>query len=720
MAILSKIRDRSIALIAVIGLALFAFVLDPSTLTDFFNSTKINEVGEVDGETISRLEYAEALDTYKTRINGKVSDMQAAKTVWENILKDKIYTKQLELAGVTIGEDDVLNTIINSSFVQTNPQFLNEAGLFDKDSFMQFLKDTKESEDQNLWNAWNNYINEVASNLKRDTYDNLIKVGLGASLKEGEYSYQEDNDLISADFVFIPYTSIPDSLVSVTKKDVEAYIDDNPTEYEVEASRDIAYIKFDISPTDEDKEDIKNEVGSYLEDREDINKATAQKITIQGLKNTDDYAMFFEENTSDIPMQEKYYLKDELPKSISEAVFSGSVNETFGPYEDNNFFKISKITEIYYRPDSVRASSIFMPFIGSQGAIATTTKTEEQAKASIDSIYKLVRRNKKKFAQVASEINTDRSKDQGGDIGWTQHSLSFNSPNFDSELASFLFNNRTGKVGVVKSKYGYHILRIDEQKNRQKGVRMITFGREILPSQETENTAFQNAEKFALDISKEDNNFYDVAKERLYTSRPVVGLKIMDDKVPGFIEPQRQIVTWAFGSETNVGDFQRFDVDNGYVVVLLTNKSEKGLINPSKAINRVRPILLKEKKAALIESKMNGTTLDEIAKNNNVSINKMNNIALKSPSITGVGFEPKVVGAMYFAEENKLFNKVVGDKGVFAFVLTKKEKASVLPNYDSYRQRLAQDRKNKVVKIFDALKKVSDIEDNRAAFHGVQ
>ena len=50
----------------------------------------------------------------------------------------------------------------------------------------------------------------------------------------------------------------------------------------------------------------------------------------------------------------------------------------------------------------------------------------------------------------------------------------------------------------------------------------------------------------------------------------------------------------------------------------------------------------------------------------------------------------------------------------------KKEKASVLPNYDSYRQRLAQDRKNKVVKIFDVLKKVSDIEDNRAAFHGVQ
>ena len=207
MAILSKIRDRSIALIAVIGLALFAFVLDPSTLTDFFDSSKINEVGEVDGESVSRQEYAEALDTYKTRNNSSMSNMQAAKIVWENILKDKIYTKQLDQSGVTIGETDVTN-IINSPSVQRNPQFLNEAGLFDRDSFMQFLKDTKESEDKNLWNAWSNYINEVGANLKRDTYNNLIKSGLGASLKEGEYTYQEDNDLVSADFVFIPYTPI--------------------------------------------------------------------------------------------------------------------------------------------------------------------------------------------------------------------------------------------------------------------------------------------------------------------------------------------------------------------------------------------------------------------------------------------------------------------------------------------------------------------------------
>ena len=446
-------------------------MLDPSTLTDFFDSSKINEVGEVDGESISRQEYAEALDTYKTRNNSNISNMQAARTVWDNILRDKIFNKQIDQAGVTVGEMDILNTIINSPSVQGNPQFLNEAGLFDKDIFMQFLKDTKESDDQNLWNAWSNYINEIGSNLKRDTYNNLIKSGLGASLKEGAYTYQEDNDLLSADLVYIPYSSVPDSLVSVSTSEVETYIKNNPSAHKVEASRDIAYVKFDILPTDEDKENIKNDVASFLEDRKDINKATAQEIVIKGLKNSTDYAVFFEENSSDIPVQQAYYMKDKLPKAISEEVMKGKVNATFGPYVDGNYFKISKITEVFSRPDSVKASSIFIPFIGSQGATPTTTKTEAQAKVSIDSIYKLVRRSKNKFSEVASVINTDPSKDKGGDIGWISHDASYNSERFDLDLATFMFENKRGKVGVVKSKFGYHIIRIDEQRNRQKGVK---------------------------------------------------------------------------------------------------------------------------------------------------------------------------------------------------------------------------------------------------------
>lgn len=719
MAILSKIRDRSVILIAVIGLALFAFVLDPSTLTDFFDSSKINTVGKVDKEAISTQEYAEALDTYKARSNRGVSEMQTAGIVWENILKDKIYAKQLEKAGVTIGETDVLNAIINSPSVQRNPRFLNEVGVFDENIFLQFLKEVKESEDQNFREAWDSYINEVGTNLKRDTYDNLVKAGLGASLKEGEYTYREENDLVNADFIFIPYTSIPDSLVSITDSEISSYIKKNASEYEVEASRDISYVKFDISPTKEDKEAIRSEVGRSLKDRDGFNKATAQKMILRGLKNTTNYPVFFEENNSDLPEKEIHYMEKELPLAISREVLKGKLNDTFGPYEDNDYYKISKITAFFSRPDSVKASSILIPYLGSLAATATTTETEEQAKFSADSIYELVKLDKEKFTQVASEINTDGSKEKGGDIGWNTHDRSFNTDRFDADLAAFMFDNKPGNVGVVKSKYGYHVIRIDEQTKRQKGVSMVTFGIEITPSQETENTIFQNVEKFALDISSKESNFYDAVEENSYQSKPAIGLNIMDDRVPGLLGTQRQIITWAFGSNTKVGDSQRFDIDNGYVVAFLTNITKKGLMNSSKVTNRVKPILLKEKKAAIIHEKMTGATLNDIATANNISPQKISNMTLKSPTITGIGFEPKIIGAMYYAKEKKLYKRVDGNKGVFAFVVTKKEAAVSLPNYESFRTQLSEERKNSVVTIFESLKKCAEVEDRRARFHGV-
>ena len=192
MAVLSKIRDRSLFLILVIGLALFAFVLDPSTLTDFFNSSKINEIGEVNGETISRQEFIQELDSYRQQNGGRVSDIQAAKVVWDNMLRKKIYQKQLIEAGITIGEEDVWNEIISAPFVQNNPQYQNELGQFDENKFKTFLADTKEN-NQPLWIQWSNYMTQVRDNAETNTYNNLVSAGLGASLKESEFEYLIDN-----------------------------------------------------------------------------------------------------------------------------------------------------------------------------------------------------------------------------------------------------------------------------------------------------------------------------------------------------------------------------------------------------------------------------------------------------------------------------------------------------------------------------------------------
>lgn len=693
MAVLSKIRERSMFLIIIIGLALFAFVLDPSTLGDFFNSSKVNEIGEINGEAISRQEFANELEAYKQQSGGRVSEMQAAKTVWDNIVRKKIYANQLEEAGITIGEADVWNEIVSASFVQNNPQYQNEAGLFDESKFKQFLATQKDGKTQ-LWSQWSAYMSQIRDNSERNTYNNLVTAGLGASLKEGENEYMIDNTKLNAQFVYVPYTSIADSLVKIKKSEVEAYIQSHSDEFKVEATRDISYVKFDITATPEDEQAIKNEVATLVAD----------------FKTTDNDAVFLSENDSDSNANPNFQYKSSVNQVIADQLFSGNKGDVVGPYKDKGFFKISKVTEVVEMPDSVRASHILIPFVGSQRVAPDVTRTEEEAKKLADSLLTVVKRRRSKFSDLAKEFSSDKgSGAKGGDLDW------FNYTRMTPAFRDYTFTGKKGDIDVVKSPFGFHIIKIDNQKNKQKVLKLATYSRKIVPSEATENTVFRQAEEFALAVSKA-SNFSDVVKEKNYSSKPAVGLKSLDENVPG-LGNQRQIVSWAFNSDSEVNSFKRFDLEGSHVVAYITASAEKGLMSVEKGINRVRPILMNEKKAAFLKDKLNGSDLQEIAKTNSTSVRNANNITLKSPTLSGVGVEPKIVGAMFNAELNKVYNSIEGNKGVYAFKVTNKELPTALPNYDSNRKRIAEARKRLTFKIYEAIKKASDIEDNRTVMY---
>ena len=694
------------ALILVIGLALFAFVLDPSSIQDFFNSTKVNTVGEVGGEVISRKDFSEALEAYKAQVGNRLTDMQASKIVWDNLVRERIYKTQLAAAGINVGENDVWTALIQNQSVRTNQQFLNAAGLFDENKLKEFLALAK-SDDPATWNAWANFMGQLKSGLETSTYNSLITAGVGASLKEGELKYVTDNTKINAQYVYVPFTTVADSLVTVTKSEIEAYIKANPTSFKVEASADIRYVKFDIIPTKADEDAIKKEVGDLLND----------KNGVKGFKNTENVAEFFADNNSDIALTSGYDFKNTVSAVIAEQVFKGKKDDVFGPYKDRGFFKVSKIQEIVQIPDSVKGAHILIPFIGSLSATQDTKRTEAQAKKTADSIFKLVRRNKKKFATIADEMNNDITKDKGGDIGWITKDVAFN-PNFDKDFANFLFFNKKGTIKVIKSRFGYQVIRIDESKNKQRAVKLATFGRKIEASQATENTIFQNAETLALALSN-GKNFEDAVKEKGLSPQSAYALKMLDETVPG-IGNQRDIITWAHKKENKVGAFQRFDTNSGHVVAVITNKTFKGLMSAAKATITVRPILMNQKKAAIINKTMKGSTLVDIAKATKQTVANASAITMQSPVITGVGFEPKIVGAMYSAKENTLFNNVEGSKGVFAFVVAKREAPVALPNYDSYRNRISATRKGQTNLLYNAIKDATEIEDNRGAFYGIE
>ncbi len=239
-------------------------------------------------------------------------------------------------------------------------------------------------------------MNQIKDNAETNTYNKLVTAGLGASLKEGETEYLIENTKLSGQFVYVPYSSVADSLVRIKKSEVAAYIKDNENEFQVEATRDLSYVKFDITATTEDEDAIKQNVANLIENGVDRNN----DATV-GFRNTSDYKEFLAENGSDVNLDLGYKFNASVNQTVANEIFAGNKGDVFGPYKDQGFFKISKITEVAKMPDSVKASHILISFVGSQRAAQNVTRTKEQAEKLADSVLSVVKRNRRKFAALA-------------------------------------------------------------------------------------------------------------------------------------------------------------------------------------------------------------------------------------------------------------------------------------------------------------------------------
>ena len=713
MAVLSKIRQRSVFLIIIIALALFSFVLSGifDSNSPLFNKN-VSEIGEVNDEPIGREEFAQQVEYFRNIGGNKMSSMQQVNNAWNNLVREKIYKTQLEKSGIVVGEQDVWNAIVNQIKAQRNPMFMNEAGMFDEDRLKEYVAGLKENatvdeQSKAAWLNWVNYEKSIKNSIQQNTYNTLVTAGLNATLKDGERSYFYNNDNVNIKYVYVPYSSIPDSLVKVSKDEIKKYIKDHPNLFKVEAANDLEFVKFDIKPTKEDEEAVRKEVASLMDDKEEYSSAAKTTVKVTGFANATDMRDFFATFGSDIPLDENFYTKKDLPKILADSLFDKEIGAVYGPYKDKDFYKISKLTAVKQMPDSVKASHILISYAGSAVRDPSIKMTQEEAQKIADSILQVVKANPSKFAEIAKEMSVDRSNaDKGGDLGW------FVYKTMVPEFRDYVFNNKTGDIGIVKTRFGYHIIRIDGQKNKQKHVQIATFGRKIEPSEKTENEIFQKAESFASEASS-GKDFKQYAKELGYTVVPAVNLKELDETVYS-LGSQRQIVRWSFNKDTKEGDIKRFDTDNGYAVVRLVKKHKKGLAD---RFGIARSELIKEKKAKLIADRSKGDTLEDIAKANNTRVKTALAVSNASPVLPGDGRLPVIVGVVTGLEENKLTKNIKGQQGVAFAVVTKRNKAVARENYLADKSQIQQQLQSRGRQVYEAIKKKADITDNRAVFY---
>jgi peptidyl-prolyl cis-trans isomerase D len=717
MAILNKIRQRSLFLILVIAMALFSFVLaDLFKNSSGFSSKSQNVVATINGEDIEREDFMAQVENMQRQFGGSRSSSQVMNLVYDREIRKAVFNTQYEALGLSV-ERDKMRSLLEQS-VNSYEEFKNEDGVYDENKLNEFIANLKEfpNEVSNLggtpinYAAWTNFESNVAESGKEQTYFNMVKAGIMATLTDGELDYRLENDQVDIKYVQIPFTSIADSTINVSKADITKYINQHKSDFQVDESRDIVFVQFKEEASLEDEKALEDDLRALLEDKQEFDPATKETITKVGFKNTTDYAEYLAEN-SGTPFTDDFVFKASLPATAADSIFNLNIGEIYGPYKDANFIKLSKVVAEKNIPDSVKVRHILIPHLGAASAGPEVTQTEEEAKKTADSILAVVKSRRSKFPELVTQFSSDKgSISNGGEYDF--HPYGTMVPEFND----FEFNGKQGDLGVVKTVFGFHIIEILGQTEKSRAIKVATLTREIEASEKTIDNVFNLTSKFEIAVAEKD--FNEVAKESNYTVKPVNGIKVLDETIPGLGE-QRGIIRWSFEEETKVGDVRRFNIPNGgFVVAQVVAKNAEGLMDTEKASVTALPAIRKEKKAKLITDKVSASNLTDIAAAESVSVRSASALNMKTPTLSGAGREPQVIGAAFGLKEGETSKAIVGDNGVYFIEVTKITPAVDLPNYQSNANRLSTAKSANVnTTLFNALKAAAEIDDNRKAFY---
>jgi peptidyl-prolyl cis-trans isomerase D len=699
MAVLSKIRKRSGLLLLAIGFALLAFVIQ-----DIFNSgmkSISTDVGSVNGKDISFDEFRiKVANTEKNAQNGQqMTSMQASNQVWNQEVQVALLNGEFEKLGIRVGEKHIVEAFKSDPNIGQNQMFLNAAGKFDLNKFKDYFKEVP-----NGMQMLKEQEKNAELRAKYEIYNSLIKGGMYATKTEGKFKYEAESNKVNFDFVMVPFSSVKDSDVKVTDEEITTYMKTKEKKFKSEESRELDYVLISEKPSAADEAEIKKNVDALLLPSVRYNKETGKNDTIQGFRTVADNADFVNAN-SDIPFDSTYISKQDLPAEHAEQLFNLPAGEIYGPYMKGNYYCLSKGLG-RKAGAKVKASHILISWEGTQVPNKKEKRTKEQAKVKADGLLAQAQANPGMFMMLAMSNSDDSSAQQGGDLGF------FGPGQMVKPFNDFAFGNPIGKIGLVETQFGYHVIQVTD---KQDAIKLATIAQKIEPSEATNDKIYTQATKFEMDAA--DKDFAKLVKDNKLTSSPAVRVKAIDESF-GSLSNQRQIVKWAFEGDTKIGSVKRFEIVNvGHVIAKLKSIAPKGLMSVEEARPQVEPILKNKKKAVKIEAKMKGASLAAIAASNKVTVMNAVDLTIENPSVPNAGYEPRVVGLAFSSKAGVVSKPIEGNSGVYVIATKAVTKAPAIKKYDDFIAKVKQQAVGNSGRFMQALKEDADIVDNRADFY---
>ena len=649
MGIIGSIRKHSWVAVAIVGVAILAFILGDLTK----NNGGIPDVGKVNGATMTSQRYNELLteaeDNYKmqyqtAQVPSEV-EMQLRDQVWQQFVEETLLGEEMSKLGMTVSAAE-LNDMYVGQFIHpavrqsfTDPQ----TGVYDIQQVNYWIENFSNIDTMRR-RQWVEMEKAVKTDREQQKYNTLLTAGFYMPKTINEKITSFASEASNVRVVALPYMSVTDEEAPIDDADFKAYYDEHKAEFRIrEEIREVEFITFPVNPTAEDLAEIE----------QDVKKVWEEFQTVE-----DDELAFFVNAESDRSYDSTYVKASSFRAPFDEQIAAASAGQMIAPAMVGNEWMMAKVLGSAVRPDSVRASVLF---IANNLAGSAITRNDDQASALADSVMGLLKTNRLGIDAAVEQFADDK---QNVDMGW--------------QLDGTIYGPLNEKIletpvdGYFKLKdprgVGYMVVKVTGKTTATKKYRVAMITREIVPSNSTNRAVYNDANRFAGQ-NRTIDAFDAAAREQNMQVRNAQ-VFMMDDRMAG-VANARSIVQWAYNEDTKVGAVadQVYECDGMFVVVALKDVYKKGYATLDQARPMIEQQVRLEKKAKVLmdraASAVNAAKdIQSIAVALKTPVDTLDSVVFGDMNLQKFGMEPKVISAIAVAK-NGVVGPVKGSNGVY-------------------------------------------------------